>query len=187
MVIVEKETVTQIEVRKSTFISHLVPISIFEVRLKDLREEHKKANHHVWAFRRLNEFDQVEEGSSDDGEPSGTSGPPTLRVLQGNGLINSAVITTRYFGGTKLGTGGLVRAYGESVKVAIKEATLKPYKKLNRRELSVLFKNIPHTEYLCEQKSVLIIKRDFGTTGAVFTLEGVEEDLEQICELITLP
>ncbi|WP_419904194.1 YigZ family protein [Kiloniella sp.] len=142
--------------------------------------------YNVWAFRRYNEYDQVEEGATDDGEPSGTSGPPTLRILQGNQLINSAVITIRYFGGTKLGTGGLVRAYGESVKVVIKEAHLKPYVKLCKTDLSVPFKDIPHAEYLCEQKNVRIIQRDFDSTGANFTLEGAESDLEQVCGQITL-
>lgn len=186
MVIVEKEIVSQIEVKKSLFISHLVPIGTFQERLKDLREEHKKANHHVWAFRQLNEFDQIEEGSSDDGEPSGTSGPPTLRILQGNELINSAVITIRYFGGTKLGTGGLVRAYGESVKAVIKDASLKPYIKLTTIELSIPFKNIPHIEYLCDQKGVRIVEKDFGADGAKFILEGVEEDMDLIRSTITL-
>ncbi|MFD2207578.1 IMPACT family protein [Kiloniella antarctica] len=186
MVIVEKEIFSQVEVKKSLFISHLVPTNEFEQRLNDLRETHKKANHHVWAFRRLNDNGQIEEGASDDGEPSGTSGPPTLRILQGNELINCAIITIRYFGGTKLGTGGLVRAYGESAKSVIKDACFKPYKKLQTTEISIIFKKIPHVEYLCEQKNVQIIKRKFNEAGAIITLEGVEKDLEKICAAIVL-
>ena len=186
MFFVKAETVTEIEERKSRFISFLVPIDMFETRLEELREKHKKANHHVWAFRRLNQFDQIEEGSSDDGEPSGTSGPPTLRVLQGNELINTAVITVRYFGGTKLGTGGLVRAYSESVKQVIKEASLTPYVKLNRVKISIPFKSIPHAEYLCDQMGVQIVERDFGSLGADFILEGIEEDLARIQDQLIL-
>ncbi|WP_085902234.1 IMPACT family protein [Kiloniella majae] len=174
------ENVTEIDEKKSRFISFLMPVSFFENRLAELRDEHKKANHHVWAFRRLNHYDQIEEGSSDDGEPSGTSGPPTLKVLQGNNLINTAVITVRYFGGTKLGTGGLVRAYSESTKQVIQEASLLTYVKLHKLEIDLPFKSIPHAEYLCNQIGIEILQKDFGSAGATFVVESVEEKLSEL-------
>ncbi len=73
------------------------------------------ASHHVYAFR-IGYGHSVTEGMSDDGEPSGTSGPPVLAVLRGSGLGDVIVVVTRFFGGTKLGTGGLVRAYSEAVR-----------------------------------------------------------------------
>ncbi|WP_421781357.1 IMPACT family protein [Kiloniella litopenaei] len=186
MFYVDKENYTEIDEKKSRFISYLMPISSFENRLNELREEYKKANHHVWAFRRLNQYDQVEEGSSDDGEPAGTSGPPTLKVLQGNSLINTAVITVRFFGGTKLGTGGLVRAYSESVKQVIQNATPKAYVKLQQQTLSLPFKSISHAEYLCDQIGIEIIHKDFGADGATFQIEGIEEKISMLLEQLNL-
>lgn len=97
-----------LEVKQSKFIAHLVPFTIYEQTLQHLKQQHPKARHFVTAFRYLNEFEQIVESSSDDGEPKGTSGKPSLMVLQGKEIINTAVIVVRYFGGTKLGTGGLV-------------------------------------------------------------------------------
>ncbi len=94
-----------LEDRKSRFLAHLVPVDMFDQRMEELRKEHKKANHIVTAHRRLLEDDRIEESGKDDGEPAGTSGMPTLRVLQGADLINCAVLIVRYFGGTKLGGG----------------------------------------------------------------------------------
>ncbi|MCZ4280123.1 YigZ family protein [Kiloniella laminariae] len=180
MQVVEREFQGEIEEKKSRFLSYLLPEKNFALRLEELKEEHKKANHHVWAFRRLNGYGQVEEGSSDDGEPSGTSGPPSLRVLQGNDLINTAIITVRFFGGTKLGTGGLVRAYSESVKTVIAAARFMPYVELLKLELFIAFKDISHMEYLCAQQKIMILERKFGLEGADCLFEGTDEALRQL-------
>ncbi|WP_120496628.1 YigZ family protein [Kiloniella sp. EL199] len=186
MLYVSSENFTEIDEKKSRFISFLMPVSCFENRLAELRDEHKKASHHVWAFRRLNQYDQIEEGASDDGEPSGTSGPPTLKVLQGNDLINTAVITVRYFGGTKLGTGGLVRAYSESAKQVIQEACLLTYVKLHKLKITLPFKSITHAEYLCSQIGIEIVQKDFGTNGAIFVVESIEEKLSELQRKLNL-
>ena len=86
--------------------------------IRQIREEMPDASHHVYAFR-SGYGNSVIEGASDDGEPSGTSGPPTLAVLRGSDIGDIVLVTTRYFGGTKLGTGGLVRAYTVAAQVAI--------------------------------------------------------------------
>ncbi|HSR74465.1 MAG TPA: YigZ family protein, partial [Sulfurovum sp.] len=83
-----------------------MPIADFEGLQSKLKVEHPKANHVVYALRYLNEFDQVVENFSDDGEPKGCAGTPALNVLRGEGLVNCAVLIVRYFGGIKLGTGG---------------------------------------------------------------------------------
>lgn len=115
------------EVKKSVFIAHLCPFECFKELLLELKKEHNKAVHFVWAFRRLNEFSQIIEDKSDDGEPKGTSGLPCLNVLRGAELINVAVIVVRYFGGIKLGTGGLVRAYSGAVNAVINTASLSEF------------------------------------------------------------
>jgi uncharacterized YigZ family protein len=83
--------------------------------LARLRAEMPDASHHVYAFR-IGYGNSVIEGMSDDGEPPGTAGPPVLAVLRGSPLGDILVAVTRYFGGTKLGTGGLVRAYGDAAR-----------------------------------------------------------------------
>jgi len=115
------------EVKKSTFTSYLLPYSLFDSYHDRLKKENPKASHIIWAFRTLNEYGQTVEGSSDDGEPKGAAGTPTLNVLRGNALINSVILTVRYFGGTKLGTGGMVRAYTQSAKTVLDASTLLPY------------------------------------------------------------
>ena len=100
----------QLDIKKSNFLAFLCPISSFKSLHEHLKEEHFKAVHVVWATRELNKYGQIVENQSDDGEPKGTSGQPSLNALRGAQLINVAVLIVRYFGGIKLGTGGLVRA-----------------------------------------------------------------------------
>ena len=111
----------KIEVKKSVFIAYLCEFNAFKPELARLKAEHNKAKHFVWAFRRLNELGQIVEDKSDDGEPKGSAGLSCLNVLRGGTLINAAVVVVRYFGGIKLGTGGLVRAYSSSVNAALDE------------------------------------------------------------------
>jgi uncharacterized YigZ family protein len=86
--------------------------------IQAVRDEMPNASHHVYAFK-VGYGGSITEGMSDDGEPSGTSGPPVLAVLRGADVGNVVIVVTRYFGGTKLGTGGLVRAYGGAAKDAL--------------------------------------------------------------------
>lgn len=86
--------------------------------IQSIRREMPDASHHVYAYK-VGYGSSVIEGMSDDGEPSGTSGPPVLAVLRGADIGDVVLVITRYFGGAKLGTGGLVRAYGGAAKDAI--------------------------------------------------------------------
>jgi len=88
-------------------------------RVKDIREENPGCSHVVYAFF-LND-DRSISGLSDDGEPHGTAGRPVYEVLKGSGITDILLTVTRYFGGTKLGTGGLVSAYGQSAKNVLEE------------------------------------------------------------------
>ncbi len=113
----------EIEVMKSRFIATAgyVP-TVEEARtfLATVRAEMPDASHHVYAFR-VGFGNSVNEGLSDDGEPSGTSGPPIMAVVRGAAIGDIIVVVTRYFGGTKLGTGGLVRAYSDAAREVLKE------------------------------------------------------------------
>ena len=112
----------QIEIKKSKFICHLFRIESEEQAkeyIAKIKKEHYKANHNCSAYM-LGENFEIQR-STDDGEPSGTAGVPMLEVLKKNQLQNTLAIVTRYFGGIKLGAGGLIRAYSTSVSEALKE------------------------------------------------------------------
>lgn len=112
----------QIEIKKSKFICHLFRIENEEQAkeyIAKIKKEHYKANHNCSAYM-LGENFEIQR-SSDDGEPSGTAGVPMLEVLKKKQLQNTLAIVTRYFGGIKLGAGGLIRAYSTSVSEALKE------------------------------------------------------------------
>jgi uncharacterized YigZ family protein len=116
-----KETQTEIQVSNSRFIATLAPaFSVEQARRFIARVEagFADATHNVPAFV-IGHGASVTAHCNDDGEPSGTAGRPALAVLQGSDLGDAAVVVTRYFGGTKLGTGGLVRAYGDAVRAVL--------------------------------------------------------------------
>lgn len=110
---------SQIEEKKSKFIAYYYQLDdIEEVKLilENLRKEHKKARHIVYAYRFSNTA-----GKSDDKEPSGTAGLPLYNLLEKNNLNNSLLAVVRYFGGTKLGAGPLARAYNKAGALTIKK------------------------------------------------------------------
>ena len=176
MKFVQKEFSCTFEEKKSKFIAHLMPYPLFDEVMIRLKNEHPKARHHVYAYRYLNDFDQIVENSSDDGEPKGTSGKPSLAVLAGNELINTAVIIVRYFGGVKLGTGGLVRAYSDSVNEVIKIASFKEYRKLIEKTLICDYSELSKLEYLLSQENINIKSKEF-TTNIEVKIELTDEQL----------
>ena len=118
LLIPASEQHTEIVVVNSRFIAAIAPVfSVEEARdfIAKIRAAHPNATHNVPVFI-IGHGASVIEHCSDDGEPQGTAGRPALAVLKGSGLGDAAVVVTRYFGGTKLGTGGLVRAYTDAVK-----------------------------------------------------------------------
>ncbi len=167
------------EVNRSKFITHFVPISEYEGLQNKLKAEHPKANHVVYALRYLNEFDQIVENSSDDGEPKGCAGTPALNVMRGEELINCAVLIVRYFGGIKLGTGGMARAYALAVKNVLKEATLVLYEKQITYMFSCNYNEIDKTLYKLKQLDLHNYERDFGVEKVVWKLTGSEEKIEK--------
>lgn len=113
----------ELRVSNSRFITHLAPVAdVAAARafIASIRAKMPDANHHVYAYV-IGHGGTTTLGMSDDGEPSGTAGRPALAVLKGSGLGDVVVVVTRYFGGTLLGTGGLVHAYGDSVKAVLAE------------------------------------------------------------------
>lgn len=111
----------EIVIQKSRFIASVTRAeSEAEARdfIESIKKQHKQANHHCFAYL-IGDHDQVQK-ANDDGEPSGTAGVPMLEVLKKQGLKDTAVVITRYFGGIKLGGGGLIRAYSSAVSEVLK-------------------------------------------------------------------
>ena len=168
------------EVKRSKFITFLVPISEVDGLQEKLKAEHPKANHVVYALRYLNEYDQIVENSSDDCEPKGCAGVPALNVLRGKEIINCAVLIVRYFGGIKLGTGGMARAYALAVKNVLKETTLVAYEKEIEYIFDTSYSDVDKTLYKLKQLNLTKYERDFGVSSVVWTIKGSEEKIEQL-------
>ena len=118
----------ELEIKKSIFLATLIPVKSEEEAqeaIAKMKKEKRDATHNCSAYRIGTE--RIYEKSSDDGEPQGTAGHPMLHVLQMNELTNTLAIVTRWFGGIKLGAGGLTRAYTQSLADAVKEADLVRY------------------------------------------------------------
>lgn len=158
------------EVKKSTFHAFLVPYSQFETTLSWLRSEHPKARHIVWAYRTINEHGQIVENQTDDGEPKGTSGPPVLNVLRGAELIETSVFVVRYFGGVKLGIGGLVRAYSSAANAAISEANLIQYEPKSSLNFFTPYPLVQRVEYWCKKEGLKVTNRNFIEGGVEWEL-----------------
>ncbi|DAB34766.1 MAG TPA: phosphoenolpyruvate carboxykinase [Sulfurospirillum sp. UBA12182] len=166
----------QIEVKKSHFLAFIAPISDFKTLHVKLKEEHPKANHIVWALRHLNEYNQIVENCSDDGEPKGTSGPPILNVMRGSELVDCAILVVRYFGGIKLGTGGLVRAYGRSAKELIENSILSEYVHKEYINFYTPFSLLSRFEHYFSSQNLEVAKRDFDANGATWSVLLSEEE-----------
>lgn len=121
------------QVKKSRFIARVVPVTSREdvnTAVRGARDDYPDARHHCWAYLLGKPADAASAGMNDDGEPAGTAGKPILNVLQYGHLGDVLVIVIRYFGGIKLGAGGLVRAYGSATQMALERAPAE-----TRREL----------------------------------------------------
>jgi uncharacterized YigZ family protein len=183
-----KEVRAEIRVANSRFIASLSPAeSVEEARefINKIKTEYSDASHNVPVFL-IGHGVSVTAHCSDDGEPSGTAGRPSLAVLQGSGLGDVVVVITRYFGGTKLGTGGLVRAYSDAIRAVL----VKVERSARVMTDSVLFP-IPYT-YLERIRRMAaacngsIIEEEFGaevTITARFRVEDTPMFQEQVKEL----
>lgn len=129
----------ELEDRKSVFLSHAAPVKTEEEAMAFVKAHQKKfydATHNVWAYRL---GDGRASRYSDDGEPQGSSGMPTLEAIRHSGATDAVVVVTRYFGGTLLGVGGLIRAYSGAAKLALEDAGVITYEKHTILSLAVSY------------------------------------------------
>ena len=146
------------EIKRSRFITQLAHTPGTEnakAFIRQVKEQHRGARHHCWGFVADAPHNSMQLGFSDDGEPSGTAGKPILAQLQGSKIGEVTAVVVRYSGGIKLGTGGLVKAYGGGVKQALTQLTTK-----KRVAMQLL---LIHYEYAL-QRVVDDLKREFSLT-----------------------
>ena len=143
------------EEKKSKFIGSIIPVSSEEKALEFIKETKKKyydARHNCFAYV-IGEHNEIQK-ASDDGEPSGTAGRPMLDVLLNENIHDACVVVTRYFGGTLLGTGGLVRNYQGAVKEALADATVCTMKLAKRVAVTCDYGSVGKLKYILESEGL---------------------------------
>ena len=164
-------------IEKSRFIAHIKPVQSKEEAdeyIAKIRAEYKDATHNVPAFVIGDKMQLV--WGSDDGEPSGTSGAPMAVMLQKMGITNVVVVVTRYFGGIKLGPGGLVRAYTSSAKLALEKAGILEVREYISKEIELPYSSYDKVKYLSENQPFDIVSSSFE--DSVKLLISYEKDDE---------
>lgn len=155
------------EIKRSrfiTYITHTPSVVESDEFLKEIRQQYADARHHCWARIVGAPDDSMSYGFSDDGEPSGTAGKPMLQQLLGSGIGELTTVVVRYFGGIKLGTGGLVRAYGSSVQQGLNELETALRIAMESFSVAVPFDLIGVLEHLIKQHNAVIESRDYANS-----------------------
>lgn len=160
----------------SRFVATLAPVVTVEAAkafVARIRSEFADASHNVPAYL-VGHGSSVTAHCSDDGEPSGTAGRPALAVLQGSGLGDVGVVVTRYFGGTKLGTGGLVRAYGDAVRRVLALAELAQRVPVHTVLIALPYGLFEQARLLVEAHAGVLLAQDFAAEVALTVRFPVE-------------
>jgi uncharacterized YigZ family protein len=152
-------------IQKSRFITELARASTPEeaqAYVARIREEFPDATHHCWAYVSGPPGDTAVIGMSDDGEPHGTAGRPMLTALLHSGVGEIAAVCTRYFGGTKLGTGGLTRAYAGGVKLALESLPTTEWVERQEVEVRVEYEFVDPLRRILEEMEGLLMEEEYG-------------------------
>lgn len=162
-----------LEVDKSRFLAwlcHAPDVAAFEALLAAARRAHPGASHHCSAFIAGPPGEQTAIGFSDDGEPGGTAGRPMFQALEGAGLGQVGCVVTRYFGGTKLGTGGLARAYSQAVAQALATLPCRAVTERTPHQLLVDFAGEAEARDWLARHGVPVDAADYRADGVVLTV-----------------
>ncbi len=183
---IKSNGIHEIVIKKSRFICQLERVES-EKEAQDfiqrVKKEHYKATHNCSAF--ILRTTPMIKRSSDDGEPSGTAGIPMLEVLARNELTNVAAVTTRYFGGIKLGAGGLIRAYSTSVSEALHAIGLVIGETYTAFLLTIQYPQQGSFEYFLEKNPHYVLKDTFYAEAVTYDLRIKKEDIPLFKEEIT--
>ncbi len=134
----------ELEIKRSRFLASLDPVGSRDEALSvvsKIRRQYPDARHHCWAYVIGSPMETSSTACSDDGEPQGTAGNPMLNVLQQQGVGDCVVVVARYFGGTRLGTGGLARAYSGALQMVLESCTLRAFEARVTLEISCAYHN----------------------------------------------
>jgi uncharacterized YigZ family protein len=162
----ESASTYELEVRRSRFIanaSELTNPKDAKKIQKDMRKEFPNCSHVVYGFI-IGKKNSITMGMTDDGEPKGTSGNPVLDVLKGSGITNVIVTVVRFFGGIKLGKGGLVRAYSKAAKGALDNLKVTPLMEYQNFTIKIDYQSFQQVSIIVEEAGGEIIESFFGTS-----------------------
>ena len=191
---VQKETIIEFEEKKSKFIGYIKPVSAVieaEKFINSIKKIHTTATHNVPLYR------VVEDGQeyfkyNDDGEPSNTAGKPMAEILKILDIYNVALVATRYFGGIKLGAGGLIRNYAKTAKLAVNEAGIVEYVKKSIFILDYDYENISETEAFLSGNArkfgIEILEKNYlnRVTMKISANDEIETELNRLQKIIVI-
>jgi len=172
------------EIKKSKFIAFAAFADSREAAMSHLemvRQQYPDARHHCWAYLLGSPHTPTSLAMADDGEPSGTAGKPILNVLQHKGIGDVMLIVTRYFGGIKLGAGGLVRAYSASAQQAMEQLPTCQEVRLFDVVINIDFKHEQFIRHLCEQYHGQVAECEYTQQVSVHLLLP-EQAIDEFCE-----
>jgi uncharacterized YigZ family protein len=180
---VQRHGVTEIIIKKSRFIANVAPVTSEADAwhfIEQIRAEHKDATHNCFAFK----AGQIQR-MSDDGEPSGTAGRPIFDVLDKQGLSDTVVVVTRYFGGILLGAGGLVRAYSQAAVAGVETAGVAQAVAAVDVAIELEYNLVGKVQYLLSQRGALTLDSQFGQSVTIYCrvfatdVDALESDLAE--------
>lgn len=177
---IKKPVQSEINIKKSQFICSVYPTKNKKESkeiIRKLNQKYNDATHNCTAY-----IVEDGEGFDDDGEPGGTAGKPMINVLRKNELHNITVIVTRYFGGIKLGAGGLVRAYSKSVLEAIKEVEIVEIEQYDVYEIIFEYSDIKLVDMEVRNNSLENIDKDYSDTVRYDVISKDNRDIRKIFE-----
>lgn len=182
----KSQAFAEIEIKKSIFKSYAYPIESrtqLNQYVLALREKYPDARHHCFGYIIGNPSNTTSAGFDDDGEPSGTAGKPILNVLQHKKIGNCGIIVVRYFGGIKLGAGGLTRAYSQSAQAVVDVMELMDFIPKSVITLKTDFATEAQCRHLAKTANATILSVDYASDVAI-TLEIANEAISQISDHI---
>ena len=181
---IEQPTFGEFKDKGSKFLAYTTPLSIeadFPLFLDKIKKEHPKARHHCFAWRLG--LDQNRYRANDDGEPSGTAGRPILGQIDSFGLTNVGIVVVRYFGGTLLGTSGLITAYREAAATALREAVIIEKIVENSYRIKFGYDKMPDVMNAVKRLKINVLQQIFEESGTLIVSIRQSEAAQRLLEM----